>query len=527
MFVLGAAVAPSSASAFVGESQVIKPGSPNTLTGPAKTILEKPTFLPDAASKAASYGGAKEASGFARVMQAGKILPALGGGVLAFGVGAAIGTEICGVLGIEGCWEFSSVNADPVDPSTGEWNFFGVKAPNPFNQEPDVGDFIWLYDIGSGAYYTGAYEGVGGAPCGQPQPGGVSKFIVKEVKEDICSPFGGAGQPEESRAAALRYSMENRTITHNPSDDPEVGNYAYTEPENWPEETAAALEAGDPQTDRVGEKIASEIEGSEVNDPYAEYVQVPSCSGMVWTECKTTVEELELVPQRDELDWQTADIEKSAGAVLDVSPETGTELEVGSTVTVETNPDTEGMPLVVPEPLPQETYSEYITRLAPGLNPTRVTVLPEFTDPDAGPNGVIRTVPESGSRVDPSTETGVDVYTNPADAPVPAAGSWTAPNVPAVDASPLTGISVGCNSFPFGVFCWVADGLGSWSEGSGECPSVTLPFDSYDAELEYDFCTFEPAMLIIRPFIILLSAFGVAWLFAASAIGIGGGEADE
>ena len=59
------AVAPSSASALVGEGVVLNPGKTD-LTGPAKTIIEKPTFLPDNVGEAAAYGGAEEASGAAR-----------------------------------------------------------------------------------------------------------------------------------------------------------------------------------------------------------------------------------------------------------------------------------------------------------------------------------------------------------------------------------------------------------------------------------------------------------------------------
>ena len=71
------AVAPSSASAFVGEGVVLNPGKTD-LTGPAKTIIEKPTFLPDNVGEAAAYGGAEEASGAAGVYEAVGVLPALG-----------------------------------------------------------------------------------------------------------------------------------------------------------------------------------------------------------------------------------------------------------------------------------------------------------------------------------------------------------------------------------------------------------------------------------------------------------------
>lgn len=527
----------------MGESQVIKPGSPNTLTGPAKTILEKPTFLPDASSKAASYGGAKEASGFARVMQAGKIIPKLGAGLLAFGAGAAIGTEICGAIGIEGCWEFSSTKADPVEVETGHWVFADENGVP--GVEPATEPFVWYWAKEEVLQYkpifvTDPYESEEGA-CQNPEiPNGMTHYQTIPNTGGSC--WTGSEVLERGDfELGKRYSMENRTFSHNATDDPEVENAEYTAPENWPDQTAAALEAGTPESNRVGEKIASEIEGSEVADPYATFVEVPTCDGLKKGGCVALLEELEVVPEVTELDWEDAVIdeldvldpqktrEDEAERVIELAPPPETTIEVGTGVELVVNPSEEGMPHWVPQPGEGESADDYKEKKVglPLVPSIEESVSGELINPDRGPGEVARTFPSEGTRLDPQSETGVKIYPNPQNAPTPAAAPWAAPNVPAIDASPLTGISLGCNSFPFGVFCWVADGLGSWSEGSGECPSVTLPFDSYDAELEYDFCTFEPAMLIIRPFIILLSAFGVAWLFAASAIGVGGGEADE
>jgi hypothetical protein len=248
-------------------------------------------------------------------------------------------------------------------------------------------------------------------------------------------------------------------------------------------------------------------------------------------ECKADLEELELVPERVELDWSDAHLDLAPDEVVELLPAPGTQVVVPekATITVTTNPDEAGMPLVVPDPASGETYADYITKLVPGLNAERHNVGEAFTDPHVGPNAVLRTHPDPGTRLDPSIEHDVEVETNPPDAP-PAAGTWTAPAIPALDLSPLSGVSIGCNSFPFGVFCWVADGLTSWGS-EGECPSFDVPFTSEirdsTADLTFDTCTFEPAMDIIRPMLVILSFFGVAWLLSASAMGLGGGASAD
>jgi hypothetical protein len=268
---------------------------------------------------------------------------------------------------------------------------------------------------------------------------------------------------------------------------------------------------------------------AEALNPLAVYVDVPNCDGLGYSACEDLLEEVELVPEIDFRTWETADVSQPAGAVLALQPEADATVEGGSPVVIEANPDEAGMPVLVPSPLPGETYDAYIARLAPNLDPSRVTVSPEFTDPGTGPDGVIRTVPKSGTRVNPETETEIDVHTNPADAPVPAGTPWSAPAIPAIDLSPLAGVSIGCNDFPFGVFCWIGSGLTAWGPG-GECPTVGVPFGSsigIDDELAFDLCQFEPAMEVVRPVLILLSAFCLAYLFAAAAMGFGGSTGSD
>jgi hypothetical protein len=518
---------PVGAGAFVGESAVLNPAKTD-LTGPAKTILTKPTFLPAAVEGAAAGGGVAEATASASVFQAGGLLPVLSS-VLAFGAGTVIGSEICGVLGIEGCWYFHSDGADPAD---GVESYFW-QATNGSSWMP----FSWTWSRGKSGYET--LFGIA-AGCANKLPGGITK-----VRGPFGPPYNDCTKPTPLKVAEdaelWRHGMANRSLDYHATDDPGIPNYPWSPSESAVSAgMAGVLKApgsfggGGYETaeiERVGQHIASQIPGSGISDPYPHEVTVPSCSGEAWIGCKEQLEELELKPERKELDWSDAHLDLAPDEVVELDPAPGTKITVPTETKtiVTTNPDEAGMPVVVPAPLEGETYDDYIARLAPQLKPSRVTVSPEFTDPTTGPDGVIRTVPKSGTRANPETETEIDVQTNPSDAPTPSGTPWSAPAIPAIDLSPLAGVGIGCNDFPFGIFCWIGAGLTAWGPG-GECPTVGVPFGSsvgIDDELAFDLCQFEPAMEVVRPVLILLSAFCLAYLFAAAAMGFGGSTGSE
>jgi hypothetical protein len=523
----GLGVAASTAGAFFGESVVLNPAKTD-LTGPAKTILEKPTFLPDALGEASALGGVTEESAAASVFETGSLLPVLSS-VVAFGAGTVIGSEICNVIGIEGCWYFHSDGADPVPGvPVYSWSPEGKTSWLPYS---------WRWSRGKSGYET--LFGLGAA-CGNSLPGGVTK-----VRGPLGEPYENCAKPKAEKVAQdaelYREGMANRSLEYHATDSGGIGNYAYSPSKSSVTEGIAGVlkspgsfgtgGAESAAVERVGQHIASQIPGSGVKDPYPHKVSVPSCSGEAWIECKEDLEELDLKPERKELDWSDARLDLAPDEVVELSPAPGTKISVPTETKtiVTTNPEEAGMPLVVPDLVDGETYADYITKLAPGLNPERHNVGEAFTDPHVGPNAVLRTHPDPGTRLDPSTEHDVDIETNPPDAP-PAAGAWTAPAIPALDLSPLSGVSIGCNSFPFGVFCWVAAGLANWGS-EGECPSFEVPFTSEirgsTADLTFDTCTFEPAMDIIRPMLVILSFFGVAWLLSASAMGLGGGASAD
>ena len=494
--------------------------------------------------EAAVLGGAAEASGAAAVYQTAGVLPALGAGVLAFGAGVGIGTQICGVLGIEGCWDFTATEANPAIAGKGTWTF-KTTAPCPGGNPPA---FNWYAEteggVVCGVFWRGMFGLKTGSSCGNTLPGpGQLSFEEKFGSE--CGTDPGV---EFGKGWVARYSMGNRALTYNPVDDPGVANKSHTAPSDWSKKMASAIKGheGD-EAARVGQKIASEIEGSEVVNPYAVYVEVPaSCQeGTKAPQCLVELEELELVPEVTELDWDQAVIEEldlldpektreeESERIITIVPPPGTELETGSEVTVVTNPDVEQMPEFVPEADEGETGEETKERkfALPIWFPSVEELDDGSIDPSKGPNETVRTYPKAGTRVDPEAAPGsqeVTIYKNPPSAP-PAAGAWTAPSIPSIDFGPLAGVAIGCNDFPFGVFCWIGAGLTSWGPG-GECPTLGVPMGTsigLSDELAFDTCQFEPAMEIVRPILILISAFSLAYLFAAAAMGFGGSTGSE
>jgi hypothetical protein len=203
-------------------------------------------------------------------------------------------------------------------------------------------------------------------------------------------------------------------------------------------------------------------------------------------------------------------------------------------------------PLAVQIPVPAagETYVTYDARLeALGLHPEPQVLAEAAIDPKVGPERVSTTNPRVGSDVEPGTH--VKVRYNPATAPETAVEQgveeegetstggepWTAPSIPAISLAPLSEIHIGCDTFPFGAFCWYGEALTSWGS-EGQCPSFALPVGhatGYDpeGELGTDFCQLEPAMNIIRPVLVLLGTLGIGMFFAYAAMGLGGSGGGE
>lgn len=527
--VLLSGVAASTASAFFGEGDVLNPGKTD-LTGPAKTIIEKPTFLPDTVAEAGASGGATEAGAAAGVFETAGVLPALGAGVLALGAGAGVGSVICHVIGIEGCWLFDSEGSQTAEVSGG----FPAGGYWIFKEGALFGGPAWSYYWEFGTKTSNAYKrsvtgyNVGECEVWSAPPNATSHFKA-DTSSFVCE--GPEGEHVEGdQTAFVKSPLDGRGLSHITDAEAEAGGYSVVEheaPSDWSEKAASALTGreGDPSA-RVGEKVASEIEGSGVSDPYATYVSVPGCSGEAWIECKADLEELELVPERSELGWETADVELEPDAVTELAPAPATEVETGSKVVVTTNPPEEGMPLLVPEPEVGETYDHYIERLAPGLEPSRQNVSDANADPSAGANAVLETDPSAGSRLPPSGGD-VDVYTNPPYLAPGGGGGGCEASIGSVDFSPLNQ-PVGTR-FPFGVIAFFVGWVEEWSGEGFEDPSFTftvIPEGLFGAEnaaeVTLDLETVEPAMELVRIAFLLVSFVGLLWFLGTAAMKVQG-----
>ncbi|HEX6472862.1 MAG TPA: PASTA domain-containing protein, partial [Streptosporangiaceae bacterium] len=193
--------------------------------------------------------------------------------------------------------------------------------------------------------------------------------------------------------------------------------------------------------------------------------------------------------------------------------------------------------VTIPEPLAHETFKQYSADLrAAGLmGSIGKMVLPDSqVDHERSANEVVSTDPSAGSQVDPEDE--VDVWINPAVIPGPQSGTggdggdpadgWTAPASPGIDLDPLRELgATACNTFPFGVPCYVIGAVGGLS-GAGGAPDFHFAVGSFfgSNDLELDLAAVQPAVDIIRPLLLLMSFVGIVmWLSRRGAHDSGDG----
>ena len=220
----------------------------------------------------------------------------------------------------------------------------------------------------------------------------VTLRIAKPMKGNISTPS----------EIAVHYAMANRELTYSATEAPELSHFEHEAPSKWSSNLAGQLEGEEgTAAARVGEKIASEIEGSGVSDPYATEVAIPSaCSvGSKRAKCLVELEELELVPEVTELDWDEAVVEEleelepeetreeESERIIEISPPVETTVTTGTDVELTTNPVEEDMPEFVPKPDPGEKGDEFKERkFACPIWLPHVTTLDDATlDPSKGP----------------------------------------------------------------------------------------------------------------------------------------------
>lgn len=189
----------------------------------------------------------------------------------------------------------------------------------------------------------------------------------------------------------------------------------------------------------------------------------------------------------------------------------------------------------VPSPGAHESYTHYDERLeALELEPEPIVVPVEYASPAHGPLEVVQVNPKPGVKLNPGAK--VKVRYNPETAEESPAyegtegtGPWSPPSIPSIDLSPLMHIGVGCDNFPFGVFCWLGEALGN-VEGEGKCPVMDIPMAHAVDEhghVEIDTCVLEPAMEILRPVMVFFGVIGIGMMFGLVSLGIGSAGGDD
>lgn len=240
-------------------------------------------------------------------------------------------------------------------------------------------------------------------------------------------------------------------------------------------------------------------------------VIVPDCDGLLWPACKDLLQDAGLDPTRDALNWQGAVIERPAGAVVETQPAAGAEVDTGAAVTVVTNPSEDGMPVVMPEPSsdPNEHYQTFLDELGQlGFPAPLLQELTETTyNPERGPSAVASVVPKPGTRFDPSKPLPQpSVNVNPPTVPiVDDDGSCDGLALDTIDLSPLF-VSLG-DRFPFGLPGYADELFTEWSVSSAP-PNFTVPLIP-NVDWTVDFTKAEPALEVVRPVIVIVSAIGV------------------
>jgi hypothetical protein len=261
-------------------------------------------------------------------------------------------------------------------------------------------------------------------------------------------------------------------------------------------------------------------------DPFAQYGTVPDCRGLTHSQCLDLLEEEGFLGTitTTELDWHTADVDVEPEHVVDTDPDGGSEVIVDTEVEIKVNPDEEGMPVIVPAPLPGETSQQYADRLEElGLEPDTIVLPDTSLDPQKGPNEIVGTNPQPGQRVQQGTP--ITIRLNPPTAPPvgPVPGSCDPHNIRGFNLDPLA-VPVG-DVFPFGIFGWMADAMSSWG-ASPVAPSWSIPLGP-NLDLPLDLAVMQPVIDYLRPVLLIVSAFGLVWMLAAAALKINAPQGDD
>jgi hypothetical protein len=231
--------------------------------------------------------------------------------------------------------------------------------------------------------------------------------------------------------------------------------------------------------------------------PLASTLTMPDCTVLTYTACDSALAALGFTGTTTYTDLGLAGavVTKPAGAVVTQASAFGSTVPTTGTLTFTRNPTT--MPVLLPQPLLNETYDAYAARLTALGYLGAIT----YTDLDST-SAETRTGPQAVARLTTTTTIGVqtlspwawpvtpprisptqtiNVVRNPttvapATTPIPApgAGGGGSCSCPPLDLTPITGASVG-SKFPFGVFTWITHAIGIF-DVEPITPDFNFPF---------------------------------------------------
>jgi hypothetical protein len=279
----------------------------------------------------------------------------------------------------------------------------------------------------------------------------------------------------------------------------------------------------------------------------ADVFVMPSCVGATVAVCSSLLASAGWAGSLVDTDLgrEGAVVTQPAGAIITQAFAAGTTHPKTSTVTVERNPSP--LPLLLPQPLANETADEYQTRLEElGLvGPvTIVQLTPETASSRVGTSAPVRVQtpyatpyqwgwPSSLPRVWPDDP--VTIYANPDTMPPVDESSGPPGSPPGVDFTPITGLDFGCK-FPFGLFCY-AKQVTDWFRVSPVAPSFDFTFSHigsaaipggghYNVDLA-DVEGLSGYMAILRAVFSVVLWVGAVWMLASRLLGLNLGDPGE
>ena len=297
----------------------------------------------------------------------------------AFGAGVGIGTEICHVIGIEGCWDFtSSGDNGSASGRSRRVNGISKKSKRIRSGYGSVCAALQLglsVRLGGGANNYHAVESPLHNSClRDPLPTGVGAYVATG-DAPYCKAYEGEYLHFRSEIA-VHYAMANRELTYSATEDPELSHFEHEAPSKWSSNLAGQLEGEEgTAAARVGKRspprskvlvcrtrtrrkwrslplVPSAPSGRNVLSNLKNSNSSPKSPN--WIGMKRWSKSLKNSNQETR--------EEESERIIEISPPVETTVTTGTDVELTTNPVEEDMPEFVPKPDPGEKGDEFKER---------------------------------------------------------------------------------------------------------------------------------------------------------------------